>query len=288
MGRLGILAGGGTLPARLAAVAGTPGAPVFVVAFTGHTDPCWVEQYPHMWSRLGAAGAVLERLRHEGVTELVFAGPVRRPTVSELRPDWRAAMFFARVGTRILGDDSLLRAVAAGLEEEGFQVRAVQDVLSGLLTPPGVLGAHHPDAVAERDIAHGLRVAQALGRLDVGQAVVVQQGLVLGVEAIEGTDALIARCGRLRRAGEGGVLVKVRKPQQDNRLDLPALGVATVEAAAAAGLRGIAAEAGGSLMLEREAMRVAADRLGLFVQGVVPDQDFVRIDPERLAERPAE
>jgi len=140
--------------------------------------------------------------------------------------------------------------------------------LADALAPVGVLGAVAPDAVAEADIARGLDVAQALGRLDVGQSVVVQQGMVLGVEAIEGTDALIARCGRLRREGGGGVLVKIAKPGQDRRADLPTIGARTVSACAEAGLSGIAVAAGSTLLVDRAAIVAAADRAGLFVAGV--------------------
>lgn len=268
--KLGILAGGGDLPARLVEVARAAGRDVFVVAFEGHTAVATVAGVPHLWSRLGAAGTILRRLRDEGVREVVFAGPVRRPSLAEIMPDWRAASVLARIGARALGDDGLLRAIAGTLEEEGFRVVAAHDVAVDLLTPPGLIGGLTPDAQAEADIARGITVARGLGALDVGQSVVVQQGLVLGVEAIEGTDALIDRCAALRRDGPGGVLVKMRKPQQDRRLDLPTIGVTTVERAAAAGLRGVAAEAGGSLLMGRPAVAATADRLGLFILGVEP------------------
>jgi UDP-2,3-diacylglucosamine hydrolase len=272
-GKLGIIAGGGDLPARLMAVCRAAGKPFFVVALDGHADRQLTDGAPHIWSRLGAAGAMLQALRDAGVTDLVLAGRVRRPSFVELRPDWRAAKLFARIGAKALGDDGLLRAVTQELEQEGFRVLAVQDVFAGLLTPAGVLGRIVPDETAQADIDHGIRIARGLGALDVGQAVVVQQGLVLGVEAIEGTDALVERCGPLRRMGPGGVLVKMCKPQQDGRLDLPTIGPATVEKAAAAGLRGIAAEAGATLTLDRHAVVEVADRLGLFVIGVEAEQD---------------
>ena len=267
--KLGILAGGGDLPARLVETCRAAGRPVFVIALEGQADPGLAASgAPLAWVRLGAAGAILDRLRAEGVAEIVMAGRVRRPSLSELRPDWFAARFFARIGARALGDDGLLRAVVATLEEEGFRVLGVQDVLADLLTPAGPLGRHAPDPQAEADIALGVQAARALGALDVGQAVVVQQGLVLGLEAIEGTDALVERCAALRREGPGPVLVKMRKPQQDLRLDLPAIGPVTVERAAAAGFRGIAAEAGGTLLLGRKAAVAAADAAGLFLLGV--------------------
>ncbi len=266
--KLAILAGGGTLPARIAAAVRGQGRDVFVVAFDGHTDPATVAGLPHLWSRFGAAGAIIRRLHDEGVDEVVFAGPVKRPSFTELLPDWWTTRFLARVGTRALGDDGLLRAVVRELEEEGFRVVGLHELLKDLLTVAGPVGSLVPDAEAERDIARAAQVARALGALDVGQGAVVQQGLVLAVEAIEGTDAMLARCADLVRPGPGGVLVKVKKPNQDRRIDLPTMGVTTIEKAAAAGLRGVALEAGGSLLIDREAVADAADRLGLFVVGI--------------------
>jgi hypothetical protein len=132
----------------------------------------------------------------------------------------------------------------------------------------GPLGRHQPDEQARADIEHGLHVARAIGALDVGQAVVVQQGLILGVEAVEGTDELLRRCASLRRQGPGGVLVKAAKPGQERRVDRPAMGPRTVVVAAETGLRGIAAEAGMTLVIDRAEMVRAADRAGLFVVGV--------------------
>lgn len=268
--KLAILAGGGTLPARIAAAVRGQGRDVFVVAFDGHTDPATVAGLPHLWSRFGAAGTIIRRLHDEGVDEVVFAGPVKRPSFTELLPDWWTTRFLARVGTRALGDDGLLRAVVRELEEEGFRVVGLHELLKNLLTVAGPVGSLTPDAEAERDIARAAQVARALGALDVGQGAVVQQGLVLAVEAIEGTDAMLARCADLSRPGPGGVLVKVKKPNQDRRIDLPTMGVTTIERAAAAGLRGVALEAGGSLLIDREAVADAADRLGLFVIGIEP------------------
>lgn len=266
--KLAILAGGGTLPARIANAVRGQGREVFIVAFDGHTDPETVAGVPHVWSRFGAAGTILRRLHEEGVGEVVLAGPVKRPSFTELMPDWRTARFLARVGTRALGDDGLLRAVVREVEEDGFRVVGLHDLLKELLTVAGPVGRLAPDADAERDIARAVEVARALGALDVGQGAVVQQGIVLAVEAIEGTDAMLARCAALARPGTGGVLVKVKKPKQDRRIDLPTMGVTTVEKAAAAGLRGIAIEAGGSLLVDRTAVAEAADRLGLFVVGI--------------------
>ncbi|OAN43960.1 UDP-2,3-diacylglucosamine pyrophosphatase [Paramagnetospirillum marisnigri] len=269
--KLGIVAGGGELPGLVAAACRAEGRPFHILALSGHADPAVIADAPCDWIRLGEAGTGFERLRQAGVAEVVMIGPVRRPTLSELAPDFRTARFFAKVGLKALGDDGLLRAVVAELEHEGFRVVGVDQVLADCLAPPGPYGRLRPDAQAEADIARGIEVGRGLGALDVGQSVVVQQGIVLGVEAIEGTDRLLDRCDELARDGVGGVLVKLRKTGQDRRIDLPTIGVTTVEGAARAGLRGIAVEAGGTLVLGRDAVAAAADRLGLFVVGLELD-----------------
>jgi UDP-2,3-diacylglucosamine hydrolase len=268
VGALGILAGGGELPARLVAACRASARPHFVIAFEGQTDAATVADAPHAWLRLGAGRAALDRLKAEGVDELVMAGRIRRPSLAELRPDLWTAGFLARAGFASLGDDGLLKAIVRELESEGFRLIGPDQVLGDLLAPIGVLTRARPDAEEEADIRRAVAVAKALGAVDVGQAVIVQQGLVLGVEAIEGTDALIERCGKLRREGRGGVLVKCRKPGQERRADLPTIGVATIEHAVAAGLAGIAVEAGGALILDRSAVVQAADHANIFVVGL--------------------
>lgn len=264
MARLGIIAGGGTLPQRLAAVARGRGWPVYILGLRGQTDAATA---PDALVRLGAAARAIHLLKAEGVDTLVMAGHVRRPALSELKPDWRTLQLFARLGRRALGDDTLLRAVAQELESEGFKIIAPHEIDPSLLSPAGPLSARVPTADEQQDIARGIDVAHKLGALDVGQGVVVQQGIVLAVEAIEGTDAMLARCQKLRRRGGGGVLVKACKPQQDARLDLPTIGLRTLTRAYQAGLAGIAIEAGASLLLDQDEVRHTADRLGLFVMG---------------------
>lgn len=266
--RLGILAGGGDLPGRLIEACRAAGREVFVLAFEGHTEPAALAGVDHAWSRLGAMGAAIQTLRQAGVGDLVMAGPIRRPSLAELRPDLRGMQFLAKVGADALGDDGLLRALVGALEAEGFRIVGVDEVLAGVVAGEGPLGRHAPDDAARRDIARGVTVARALGAVDVGQAVVVQEGLVLGVEAIEGTDRLLARCKDLRRAGPGGVLVKLAKPGQETRVDLPTIGPRTLENAAAAGLRGVAVEADAALIMNRARAIEVADRAGLFVVGI--------------------
>lgn len=267
--KLGILAGGGPFPARIIETCRRQGRDFFVVAFEDQTDPETVAGTAHAWVRLGAAGTALDLLRHADVKELVLAGRIRRPSLAALRPDARAAKIIARAGARAIGDDGLLSALVRELEEsEGFRVVGPQSLVPEDMATEGVYGKIAPDAAALADIERGIEVARAIGALDVGQAAVVEDGIVLAVEAIEGTDAMLARCRALRRRHHGGVLVKVRKPAQEERADLPAIGAATVAAAAKAGLAGIAVEAGGALVIDRAAVVRAADEAGLFVVGV--------------------
>lgn len=268
--KLGIVAGGGEFPGLAIAACRAQNRPFHVLALTGHADPAVIGDAPADWIRLGEAGTGFDRLKQAGVEEVVMIGPVRRPSLRELAPDFRTTRFFAKVGLKALGDDGLLRAVAREMEEEGFRIVGIDDVLADCLATAGPYGRVLPDQQAESDIRRGCEVARGIGALDVGQAVAVQQGIVLAVEAVEGTDSMIRRCAGLRREGPGGVLVKLKKPGQDRRLDLPTIGTTTVREAAAAGLRGIAIEAGGALVLGREAVAAEADRLGLFVIGITP------------------
>jgi UDP-2,3-diacylglucosamine hydrolase len=268
---LGILACGGDLPLSLAHTAIAAGRPVFAVAIEGWAEPADWAGLPHVVERVGAAGRILAALRARGVRQVVMAGKAQRPSVLSLRPDATGAWILTRIGRAFFaGDDGLLRAVARVLEEEGFEILAPQAVLGDLLPGPGLLTRAAPDARARADIRRGISVVNALGAVDVGQGAVVQQGLVLGVEAIEGTDALLARCGSLRREGPGSVLVKLAKPGQDRRLDLPAIGPTTVEGAAVAGLAGIAVEAGATVLVHRAATVAAADAAGLFLLAMDP------------------
>jgi UDP-2,3-diacylglucosamine hydrolase len=281
---LGILAGGGPLPGRVAEAALRAGRRVFVLGFQDFAEPAVIERFPHAYVRLAAAGQLLATLRAAGCRDLVLIGPVRRPSFRDLRPDAEGTRILARIGRALFaGDDGLLAALVRVLGEEGFVVRGAHEFLADALGGVGPLGRHRPDAQAEADIAHGVVVVRAMGALDIGQGCVVQGGLTLAVEALEGTDRMLERAGTLRQPGPGGVLVKLVKPGQERRADMPTLGPRSMEAAAAAGLRGIAFEAGGTLFTDRAACIVAADRLGLFLVGI--DPAVPGVDPPREGER---
>lgn len=266
--KLGIIAGGGALPALLAGACERQGIEPFIVALEGHADASAVQGRDHIRVTLGHAGSAIAALKERDIRDLVLIGAVRRPGWAELAPDLRTLKFLARVGTRALGDDGLLRVVRDELEREGFTLHGVQDFAGDLLTPAGVLGLRAPDAGQSADIARGVVVSQALGALDAGQAAIVQNGMVLGVEGAEGTDGLIRRCAALHRKGRGGVLVKTCKPGQDRDLDLPMAGPDTVRLAVESGLSAIALHAGRSLSVARDEMIRIADAAGMVLIGV--------------------
>jgi DUF1009 family protein len=267
--KLGIVAGGGTLPARVVEACRAQGREVFVLALKGHTDEAALPpDVPREWITLGEGGRGFDILHRQGVRDLVMVGPVRRPTLKDLTPDWRTIRFFAKAGLRALGDDGLLRALVAELEEEGFHVVGVDTLLKDIVAPEGLWGRHAPDAQAEADIRVGIAAARDLGAHDLGQAAVAQQGRVLAVEDAEGTAALIRRAGAAKMPGAGPVLAKTAKPGQEMRVDMPTIGAETVTAAAAAGFAGIAVQAGATLVVDRSRCIAAADAAGLFLIGV--------------------
>lgn len=266
--KLGIVAGGGTLPALLVNACRQSDRDYFLLAIEGFADPALMADNPHAWIRLGEAGKGMKLLREQGIADLVLAGGVRRPGLKELRPDMKTMAFFAKLGKAWIGDDSLLSAAVRALEEEGFRVVGPDSLLDGHLAVAGPYGEVSPDDDARADIDRGLAAVRQLGALDIGQAAIVQQGIVLGVEGAEGTDQLIRRCAALHRDGPGGVLVKARKPGQERRVDLPTIGGQTVGAAIDSRLRGIAFEAGGVFVFDRDEAVRLANQAGLFIFGV--------------------
>jgi len=262
---LGLIAGNGQFPLLFARAARVHRRPLVAVAHRGETEPelaAWVDTIE--WIEVGELGRMLEVFRTHAVRQAVMAGGIRKQALLEhFAPDARGLEFLAKLES--FGDDAILRALARELEGEGIAVLPSTLFLEALLTPCGVLTARAPSEAEWADIRLGLRVAKALGEWDIGQTVVVRGGVVVAVEAIEGTDATIARS-----AGRGGVVVKVSKPQQDLRFDVPAVGPRTVESCRTAGVAVLALEAGKTLLLEREAFLASADAAGLAVVGVEP------------------
>lgn len=271
---LGLIAGGGDLPISLAECCVAAGRVLFVIRLRGFAD-AGLERFPGAEVGLAEFGRLFETLKRQGCEAVCFAGMVKRPDLSALKPDFRGMRSLpGAIAAASRGDDALLRFVLGEFEAEGFAVEGADEVDLQLKIGVGPLGAVKYIQPHAADIDVAIRVAEAMGSLDIGQAAAVARGVVLAVEAQEGTDAMLARCLELPLALRGtnetrvGVLIKWPKPIQDRRVDLPVVGPRTVEGAAAAGLAGIVVQAGAALVLDRKAVIEAADRLGLFVVGL--------------------
>jgi len=272
---VGLIAGGGVMPFAVADSLAARGIHPVLFALRGACDPVRVERFRHHWISVGQIGRAVKLFRAENCRDLVFIGTLVRPALSEIRLDWATLRVIGRIWASFRGgDDHLLSGIGDILERDGFRMVGIRDVAPDLLMPEGCLTRAVPDVHALADIARGRDVLLALGRFDIGQAAVVVDGHVVGVEDIEGTDGLLARVARLRAEGRiraataRGVLVKAPKSGQDLRFDLPTVGSRTVEGAVAAQLAGIAIVAGHTMIADPEAVIEAADARGLFVTGV--------------------
>ena len=272
--RLGIIAGGGTLPIAIAEAARDSGREVFLLGIAGTAEQKDLEAFPHAIAASGELGKQLELLRAAGCAEVTFAGRVPRPKLSELKLDAKGAMALPGVlNAARQGDDSLMRAILEIFEKGGFRVIGTEEAAAGLLAPGGCLGRIRPNDQDLADMAKASDIVRLMGAHDVGQAAVVCEGVALAVEAAEGTDAMLRRVAQMPESLRGtnvarrGVLVKTPKPHQERRVDLPVIGCATLELASQAGLKGIAVRAAGALILQKEALTLAADKAGIFVFG---------------------
>ena len=265
---LGIIAGSGHLPRQIISHCQKNNREVFVVAIKSDTDAETVTNIPHVWINLGAIGVAIEHLQKAGVEQLVLAGKINRPSMSALMPDALGAKLIAKLGFSIFGGDAtIFKTILAFLEEQGFSVIGSEEILQDVIMPKGAIGKFQPDEQAIKDIELGAKIIKAIGVFDIGQGVIIKNSLVLGIEAAEGTDALIARCANLGGEGKGGVLVKTRKPIQEERIDLPTIGKNTIELIANSGFSGVALEAEHSLIVDRSEVVRLADSLGVFVVG---------------------
>ncbi len=279
--RLGLIAGNGRFPFLLLDAARAQGREVVVAAIREETDPemdARAAADPAIavhWLSLGELSRLIELFQRGGVREAVMAGQVRHKQIfSSIRPDWRLAKLL--LSLRSKNTDMLLGAIAKVLGDEGIELISSTTFLTPLLAPGGVLTRRAPSLQEEQDIAYGLTVARGVAGFDIGQTVVVASGACVAVEAMEGTDAAIARAGALMSTLEGTAstldrgltVVKVAKPKQDRRFDVPVVGLATIDAMAAAGARCLAVEAEHTLLFDGAALRARADAIGIAMVGV--------------------
>lgn len=266
--KLGLIAGGGQIPALIRDACRAQGRPLFIAALNGFCNPATTNDVEHGWFDLPQVGGLLKALKNAGVVEVCLCGSVSKPDFKSLKPDLKGALLLPKlIRAALQGDDAILRVVIDAFEQDGFRIIGVDSLMQGLLVREKTYTETAPSAAQANDIQLALSAARALGAADKGQAAVAAQGQVVGLEDDAGTDALLRRMSATP-AAKGGVLVKCVKPQQDRRVDLPTVGVTTVENAAAAGLSGIAVEAGAALMVDAVATGQAADRLGLFPIGL--------------------
>jgi DUF1009 family protein len=272
---VGLIAAGGVMPFAVADSLAARGIDPVLFALKGACDPVAVERFRHHWISVGQLGRAEKLFRNENCRDLVFIGSLVRPALSEIRLDWGTLRVLAQVWAAFRGgDDHLLSGIGRILERDGFRMVGIRDVAPDLLMPAGCLTRAEPDENAAADIERGRQVLRALSPFDIGQAAVVIEGHVVGVEDIEGTDGLLARVARLRAEGRirarasRGVLVKAPKSGQDLRFDLPTIGPKTIAGAAKAQLAGIASAAGNTIVVEPQAMIEAADAARLFVTGM--------------------
>ncbi len=273
--KLGIVAGGGQLPLLLAEACVTENRDYLIVGLESFADETAISGHPHEWNALGRVGELYALLKKHGCTDVVMAGRVTRPDFGKLKLDAKGTLLLPKVMQSALrGDDNLFKVLVGAMEAEGFNVVGADDILSTLLTPSGPLTNQKPSEDDWSDIERAREVLNTMGSLDIGQATVVCRSLVLAVEAVEGTDQMLARCISLPEdvrgtpAARKGVLVKLPKPGQERRVDLPTVGLETVLKAAKAGLAGLALAEGASFVLDRAEVVKKANEKGMFVCGI--------------------
>lgn len=264
--KIGIIAGGGQFPVLFARAARKEGRKVVVVAHKGETSQEAVDIADSFcWVKLGQLGKIIKFFKQEGVNEVVFLGTITKTRIfKEVWPDLKGLSLWNKIDTK--QDDAILRAIAGTLEDEGISVLESTIYLKELLFPKGVLTKKKPSKTQIEDVKFGLRMARAVGNLDIGQCVVVRDLTVLAVEAIEGTDAAIKRGGSLGR--KNAVVVKVKKPNQDFRFDLPAIGTTTIDSMQSVNASVLAVEAGQALLFDSAAVVKEANKAGIIVVGV--------------------
>ena len=268
MKKLGMIAGSGMMPVEIINHCNKTGREIFVVGIEPFAKVEELIEAPHIFAKIGEAGKMLKTMKQQGVHEIVFAGGIKRPSFKELIPDWKGAKMMAKLALNKLSDNNLFLVIIEEIEQNGFKFVGIEDVVPEMLFSEGVYGKIKPSADDMDDIRRGITISKALGSVDVGQSVVVQEGMALAVEAIEGTDMMLARAAVLKKKGKAPVMIKTLKPGQDKRVDMPAIGLQTIEQLKKYGMKGIAVEAGGILLIERNAVIKMANEAGIFIIGI--------------------
>ena len=276
MSKLGIIAGGGILPLRLLEKCQSSGREFYLIGLQGQIDENLFKQYSYDVIRMGAVGKAIDLLRQNNVNEIVMAGNVNRPSMAALRPDMKAVKILAKSGNMAIvsrGDDGLIKEIVKYLEkDEGFRIISVDSILGENKFISGILGDVEPDNNSKKDIIRGVSALKMIASADIGQAIVVEDQAIIAVEAIEGTAKMLERCNDLKlNQIPSGVLVKIRKDNQETRVDMPTIGCDTIKQIVAAGLLGIAFDAGGMIIIDKDKVITAANEAGIFITAIDVD-----------------
>lgn len=266
--KLAIIAGNGIIPFYLIEECEKKGLKYSLILIDGHGKKLANKYKPDYVVSLSKMGRAIKFVKELGITDIIMVGGVNRPSLKNIIPDLWTAKFLTNIGSNVSGDDSILSRLTKALEKEGFNIFAPEDIIPNLLCPIGILGQYKPNDNNRKDIIDGFKIAKEVGSYDIGQALVIENGLVLAVEAAEGTDSMIRRSALLKKDKKGGVLIKVIKPQQDKRIDRPVIGINTLKEVKLAGLDGLAIEHKEILILNFDEVVSFANKEGLFIEGI--------------------
>ena len=266
--KLAIIAGNGSIPFYLIEECRSIGREYCLIIIDGHAKELSEKYQPDFIVSLSKMGGAIKFVKDLGIKNILMVGGVNRPSLKNIFPDLWTAKFLTTINSKVIGDNSILSKLTMALEKEGFNIIAPEDILPHLICPKGVLGKFKPNEQNHKDIINGFKIAKVIGANDIGQSIVIENGFILAVEAAEGTDNMIKRSSILKKEKNGGVLIKIIKPEQDKRIDRPVVGINTIKAVKNAGLDGIAIESNEILILNYNDVISYADKEGLFVEGI--------------------
>jgi len=268
--KLAIIAGDGSLPVHVADACKNQNINYCVFIFEGEGDGARFSKHKNkvFTFKIHSISKIIAKLKEQGITHVTLAGKIQRHDLKRLLMDFKGAILLAKILKAGLADNSILTTIIKFCEDEGFKVVAPEKIAKEIVIDKSCITKIKPDKNAMSDINDGIKIVRGIATFDVGQALVIQGGLVLGVEAAEGTDELIKRCGEIKQDGDGPVLIKISKPTQDMRVDLPCIGTNTIELAHQYGFRGIAVKANSTLLLDQKETVNLANKYKLFIIGV--------------------
>ena len=266
--KIAIVAGNGFLPVQIIEKCIDLGKPYFLLVINDHGEEVLKKYNSDFVLHLNKIGKAIKYLKKNNIIEIIMIGAVNRPALKNMFPDLWTAKFLASISNKMLGDDKVLSNLAIALEKEGFKIIAPENILPNILSKKGVMGKISPQESHLRDIKIGFEIARNIGKYDIGQSLVIEDGLIIALEAVEGTTAMINRASKYKKSRSSAILIKVLKYNQEKRIDRPTIGVKTIKQIAKSGFAGIVAEANEVLIIDYEKTIETADKNNIFIQGV--------------------